>query len=239
MCFISFIATESAIYPGAQPSGASSDNGGQMVARPAGRARQTGLSLLNRDTIMSCLSSMLCGKHRLRWTLNLPVWFSEDLHLRLNGDSHPHLFSSRPPKTLLTLPETQHRVPAEEDAIRVASFCHPPLRERALQRLGDSRGLQALIDHEDQSSVEDLEAFIDWYFEMVWEQTMGSLELTDPEQHSVVEETRHEEVLSSINRKLSKLELLDDISKDLGELRTSLESSWKAIEELREKVKQA
>lgn len=201
--------------------------------------RQTGLSLLNRDTIMFCLSSMLCGKHRLRWTLNLPVWFSEDLPLRLNGDSHPRLFSSQPPKMLLTLPETHHRTPAEEDGISVASFCHPPLRERALQRLCDSGGLQALIDRGDHSSLEDLEAFIDWYFEMVWEQTMGSWELTDPEQHGVVEETGHEEVLSSINRKLSKLELLDDIRKDLAELRTSLESSWKAIEELREKFKQA
>ncbi|XP_073351009.1 uncharacterized protein [Pagrus major] len=215
-----------------------SDNGGQIVALPSGRTGGwTGLTVLDRDTIMSCLASALSGKQRLRWSINLPV--TDDFHLRLNGESQ--LFSPRQPKNILALPQTQHRMPAEGNIISVTSLCHPALKERTLRRLSESGGLQALIDQWDHSSLEELEAFIDSYFEMVWEQTMGSSQSADPdntEQDAVVEEAGQEEVLSSIDRKLSKLELLEDIRRDLAELRTSLEQSWKAIQEMRGKSKQ-
>lgn len=175
---------------------------------------------------MSCLASMLSGKHGLRWTL--PAWFpADDLHLILGGERQlPR------PKALLAAPQT---VPAEGHIVSVTSLCHPALRERTLWRLGEAGGLQALIDRWDPGSLEELEAFIDSYFEMVWEQTMGS-DAPTAEQHVAVEEAGEEDVLSSIDRKLSKLELLDEIRKDLGELRTNLESNWRAIEELREKI---
>lgn len=212
------------------------------MALPAGRrARPTGLTILDRGSVMSCLASVLSGKQRLRWTLNLPVWFpTEDLHPRLNAESQEPLFSHRRPRKLLALPQTQRRMPAEEHVISVNSLCHPALTERTLRRLSESGGLQVLIDQWDHSSLEELEAFIDSYFEMVWEQTMGSLQAAEPdgpaaEQHAVGEVAGHEEVLSSINRKLSKLELLDEIKRDLAELKTGLENSWQAIEELREK----
>ncbi|XP_044038253.1 GTPase IMAP family member 8-like [Siniperca chuatsi] len=220
------------------------DNGGQTVALSAGRTgRGTGLTILDRDRFMSCLASMLSGRAVLRWTKYLPVWFStDDLPLRLNGEDQVHLSSSRHP-LLLVLPQTQRRMLAEGNAISVNSLCHPALRERTLRRPAESGRLQALIDQWDDSSLEELEAFIDSYFEMVWEQTIGSFQLTEPdcattEQDAAVEEAGQEEVLASIDRKLSKLELLEEIRRDLAELRKSLEHSWKAIQELREKSKQ-
>lgn len=242
--FISFTVTESANST-AQTSRSCSDNGAQIVALPAGRrAAQTRLTILDRDGVMSCLASMLSDKQRRRWTLNLPVWFpADDLHLGLNGESQVRLFSSRRPIKLLALRKTQRRMPAEENIISASSLCHPALRERTLRRLSESGGLQALIDQWDHSSLQELEAFIDSYFQMVWEQTMESFQSTEPdcpttEQRAVVEEAGHEEVLSSIDRKLSKLELLDEIRRDLAGLRTNLEKSWKAIQELRGKMKQ-
>uniref|UniRef100_UPI0037E8F39A uncharacterized protein n=1 Tax=Semicossyphus pulcher TaxID=241346 RepID=UPI0037E8F39A len=215
--------------------------GDHMVALPAGRSgARTGLSILDRDSFTSGLASLLSGKAGQRWTINLPVWFpTDELQLRLNGESKVLLFSSRRPKMLLALPQTQRRMLAEENVFSVNSLCHPALRERTLRRPSESGSLQALIDQWDHhSSVEELEAFIDSYFEMVWEQTMESFQ--EPEQDAAVEETDsgQEEVLSSIDRKLSKLELLEEIREDLSELRKSLENSWKAIQELRVKSKQ-
>lgn len=193
------------------------------------------------DGDLSSLASVLSGKRRLRWTLNLPVsWFpADDLHLRLNSDGQVCLFSPRRRMSLLALP---HQPPAEGD-ISVNTLLRPALRERTLRRLGDSGGLQLLLDQWDHSSLPELEAFIDSYFEMVWEQTMGSCPTAEAELQASepcvdLEEAGHEEVLSSIDRKLSKLELLEEIRGDLTELRTNLEQSWKAIRELREKIQE-
>ncbi|KAI3359129.1 hypothetical protein L3Q82_002668 [Scortum barcoo] len=194
------------------PGGA--DDGGQIVALPAGRrGGRTGITILNRDGFVSCLASML-SKERLRL-----------------------------PKRLLVSPQTRSCMLVEENAVSVSSLCHPALRERTLRRLTESGRLQELIDQWDDSSLEELEAFIDSYFEMVWEQTMGSFQPTEPDRptaewDAVVEKAGQEEVLSSIDRKLSKLELLEEIRRDMAELRMSLERSWKAIQEIREINKQ-
>ncbi|GAA6229897.1 GTPase IMAP family member 8-like [Lates japonicus] len=230
----------------------SADAGGQMMVVPAGRVgRRTGL---DRDGFMSVLASMLSGKKGLRWTaagqqrltVNLPIWFPADDpqgSLRLNGESRAHPFSPTHPTMLLILPQTQNRMLTEETVINVHPLCHPALRERTLRRLTESGGLQQLIDQWGDSSLEELEAFIDSYFQMVWEQTMGSFQPATPdspasEQDAAVGEAREEEVLSSIDRKLSKLELLEEIRSDLVKLRESLENSWKAIQELRDRSKQ-
>lgn len=212
----------------------------RTVALPAGRgAGRLGLTIVDGD--LSSLASVLSGKQRLRWTLNLPVsWFSvDDLHLRLNSNGQVCPFSPRQRMSLLVLP---HQMPAEGD-ISVSSLLHPALRERTLRRLGDSGGLQLLLDQWDHSSLQELEAFIDSYFEVVWERTMGSCQTAETDLQASgpcvdLEEAGHEEVLASIDRKLSKLELLEEIRGDLTELRMNLEQSWKAIRELREKVKE-
>lgn len=239
--FVPFTVSE----PGcctAQTSPNCSDKADQIVVLPARRrARPTGLTILDRGGVTPCLASMSSGKQRLRWTVNLPVWFStEDLHLRLNAESQQGLFSHRPPKELLACTQTLCRMPSDHCVVSVKSLCHPALRERTLRRLSESGGLQVLIDQWDHSSLEELEAFIDSYFEMVWEQTMGSFQAAGPddpaaEQCAIVEVAGHEEVLSSIDRKLSKLELLDEIKRDLVELRTGLENIWQVIQETQRK----
>ncbi|XP_065820803.1 uncharacterized protein si:ch211-214j24.15 [Labrus bergylta] len=226
-----------------QTSSNSSDNGGRILALAHGRSGgRAGLNTLDRETFRSCLAFVLSGEKGLRWTLNLPVWFpSGELHLRLNIEKQVLLFSSRRPTMLPLLPEMQHKVPAEENVLSAYSLFHPSLREQTLRRLAESGSLQALIDQWDQrSSLEELEAFIDDYFEMVWEKTMGSFQPPEPDQDAAAEETEggQEDVLSSIDKKLSKLELLEEIRVDMAELRRSLELSWKAIQDLRGKIKE-
>lgn len=254
MLLFPFTVTESATSTSCPPLNCSEVAGedGQIVALPAGRTGRAGLSTLDTDTLMSCLASLLSAKEQLRWTTagqqrltgNLPVWFPADdphSHLRLNGESQMRLFSPRHPTMVLVLPQTQHRMLTEENIVNVHSLCHPALRERTLRRLTESGGLQALINQWGDSSLEELEAFIDSYFETVWEQSMEVLQPAEPdctaEQDAVAWEGG-DKVLSSIDRKLSKLDLLEEIRMDLAELRKSLEHSWKAIQELREKSKQ-
>lgn len=202
-----------------------------MPPLPPGAAGQTGLpSVVDVTSCLACVPSS--NRCRLRWTLKLPVCFSaDDLHLRTNGESLPSHFSSRRPRPLLALPPTQFRMFAEDDSAGVRALCHPALRERTLLRLSRSGGLQALIDRWDHSNLEELEAFIDLYFEMVWEQSRAFPEFPEPEEQMVVKETGEADVLASIDRKLSKLELLEDIQKELKELRTKLEHSWKLTQE--------
>ncbi|XP_022595430.1 GTPase IMAP family member 8-like [Seriola dumerili] len=184
---------------------------GQIVAAPVGRAGGwTALTTLDRDSFMSILSSMLSGERRLRWTA------AGQQRLTVNL---PSWFPADDPHSSLRL------------------------NERTLRRLTESGGLQQLIDQWGDSSLEELEAFIDAYFEMVWEQTIGPFQPTEldspaTEQDTAVWEAGEEEVLSSIDRKLSKLELLEEIRSDLSELRESVEHSWRIIQELRDKSEQ-
>lgn len=189
----------------------------------------------------------LVGQQRI--TVKLPVWFPTDhpqSSMRLNGESQLCPFLPRDSTVVFILPQTQHRMLAEdsEDVTEVHSLCHPPVRERTLRRITESGGLQALIDQWGDSNLEELEAFIDSYFETVWEQAMGSFQPGESdglipevlEQDAVIRDPGAE-VLSSIDRKLSKLDLLEEIQRDLAELGESLERSWRAIKELRDKSK--
>lgn len=189
---------------------------------------------------MSCLASRLLGKDRLRrtatgqQTVNLPVWFpTHDLHshMRLNGEVG--LFSPRRPTVVVVLPQTEHKMLPEQNAHPV---CQPTWREQTLRRLTEPLDLQALMEQWGSNSLEELEAFIDLYSEMVWERAMGSAQPAAV-QDAAAGETG-EQLLVSIDRKLSKLDLLEEIRRDLGELRRSLEQSWKAIQELQNKSKQ-
>ncbi|XP_051905429.1 GTPase IMAP family member 8-like [Hippocampus zosterae] len=88
----------------------------------------------------------------------------------------------------------------------------------------------------DWSSLEDLEAFIDSYFDTLaeWEA------LTPPPPPPWTEGAAPrsaELLLSSIERKLSKLDVLEEIREDLAEVRRSLELSCKVMQEIRSKNK--
>lgn len=202
-----------------------------MVALPTGTGTgRPALTIVGGD--LSSLSSVLLGKQRVRWSLNLPVsWFSvDDLHLRLIGEAPPSWSAQRQSANLLALPQPS-----------VSALLQPALRGRTLQRLSQSGGLQLLLDRWDGSSLQELEAFIDSYFEKVWEDTMESGLTAEEEPDSweppVAErKEEREEVLSSINRKLSKLELLEEIREELIELRTNLEQSGRTVRERRERT---
>ncbi|MEQ2180847.1 hypothetical protein GOODEAATRI_005537 [Goodea atripinnis] len=136
--------------------------------------------------------------------------------------------------------QSQPSIPSKEDFIGVHSLCLPALRESSLHRISESGGRQALIDQWGHSSLNELEAFIDSYFEMVWEQTMGSSQPSESDppttaQDAVVSDAGEEQLLSSIDRKLSRLELLEEIWKDLAELKQNMEFSLGTLQELRDK----
>ncbi|CAN9505463.1 unnamed protein product [Ophioblennius macclurei] len=227
-------STTSASYPSLDSSEGS--DASQIVALRArgggGTARFDAV-----DGFLSYVAAVLSGRRGAAWpTLTLPIQLCDPLRAT-NG-------SNRFSGMLLVSPHMQHRMLAgeEEEAVSVHALCHPALRKRTLWRLYQKGGLQTLIDQWGDSSLEELEAFIDSYFEMVWEQTMGSVQTAEPDflvtEEEDEEKEQDEEVLSSIDRKLTKLELLEEIKSDLAELRQSLERSWTAIEDLRYKNKQ-
>lgn len=90
----------------------------------------------------------------------------------------------------------------------------------------------------DWSSLEDLEAFIDSYFDTLaeWEALTPPPPPPPPWTEGAAPRSG-ELLLSSIERKLSKLDVLEEIREDLAEVRRSLELSWKVMEEIRCKNK--
>lgn len=199
----------------------------QVVALPArGLRRQAGYMFLDRNSLVF-LSVLKQGRS----------WSTIDLPLRFPSP-HSHMLSQRRQTLLLVSCQSQPSIPSEENFISVHSLCHPALRERTLRRISESGGLQALIDQWGHSSLEELESFIDSYFEMVWEQTMGSFQPSEYDPPATVEDAvirnvGEEEVLLSIDRKLTRLELLEEIRKDLAELKRNLECNLGAKQELR------
>ncbi|XP_061702452.1 GTPase IMAP family member 8 [Syngnathoides biaculeatus] len=89
----------------------------------------------------------------------------------------------------------------------------------------------------DWSSLEELEAFIDSYFDTLWERQASTAFPPSPQPGWAAAPQSGEHLLSSIERKLSKLDLLEEIREDLTEVRRSLELSWKVIQDLRCKNK--
>nr|XP_017210941.2 GTPase IMAP family member 8 [Danio rerio] len=111
-------------------------------------------------------------------------------------------------------------------------------KEKAFIDFVQSEGLQKLINQWGDSNIEELEAFIDSFFEMVWQEnqcsTMNpricseSLGVTESEQSH----------LASIDRKLSKLDILDGVQRDLWELKQSVEHCSRIFQELKDRNKE-
>lgn len=187
-----------------------------------------------RHSFMSFVGSLPNGKHRLFWTeaghmlaVHPPVWtFGEDLQENMRFCNEIPTNSAM----VLFLPHAQSCTEVNP----VHSLCRPMLINRTLTRLTEYGGLQNIIEQWGDSSLEELEAFIDLYFEMLWERTMGSCLEAEQENPTRVEE---EDMLANINQKLSKLDALEEIKEDLAELKKSMERSVKTIEELRGETK--
>ncbi|XP_034046357.1 GTPase IMAP family member 8 [Thalassophryne amazonica] len=203
---------------------------GQMMPLRGGRGRRRRppqLTILDGPW-MSRVTSVLSDKERptdqQRLVVNLHVWSTPDhLHnLRVNGTSQVPPFSPTHP----SFPQMQIRIGTDGEDSSVQSPCHPALTERTLRSLTEQWG---------DSSLEELEAFIDSYFEMLWEQAVGSLHPAQPSCTPAEQVTEAgDTLLLSIDRKLSKLDLLEEIQMDLAELRRSLVHSWNVKEELKD-----
>lgn len=143
-------------------------------------------------------------------------------------------------------PKNQKKMLVKKDIVDIQSLGHPRLRDRTLKEIARTGGLQALIDQWGNSNLEELESFIDSYFEMVWKKTMGSfiveeedcLTSNSPQLNDVGKDLVNngdQEVLSSIDKKLSKLDILEGMQRDLLDLRQSLDRSCDIIQELSDK----
>ncbi|KAI7792154.1 putative GTPase IMAP family member 8 [Triplophysa rosa] len=103
-----------------------------------------------------------------------------------------------------------------------------------------SGSLQDLIDQWGDSNIEELEAFIDSYFEMVWQETKaGESSNRSPINCEISGITESGlEYMASIDRKLSKLDILEDVQKDLKELKQNLEHFSRILQELKGRSKE-
>ncbi|XP_038837075.1 uncharacterized protein LOC120034548 [Salvelinus namaycush] len=225
------------------------DFGGQELALPeasGGWWTKANHSILDVEGFLSCMASVLQGNQEgLMWNMggrqtlvvNLPDCLhtgpTQSHHLRWNGQNgrKPVTLFSPGHQALLLVeqPKEPERmlVKKQEDIVDTQSLGHPRLRDRTLKEIARTGGLQALIDQWGNSNLEELESFIDSYFEMVWKKTMGSfiveeedcLTSNSPELNDVGEDLVNngdQEVLSSINKKLSKLDILEGLQRLAG-----------------------
>uniref|UniRef100_A0A4W5Q9J4 Si:ch211-214j24.15 n=1 Tax=Hucho hucho TaxID=62062 RepID=A0A4W5Q9J4_9TELE len=242
-------------------SGAPDFGGQELALSEASGGWGTGAnhSILDVEGFLSSMASVLQGNQE--GLMNLPdclhTGSSQSHHMRWNGQNGRKpvtLFSPGHQALLLVIPMEQPKEPEEilvekqEDIVDIQSLEHPRLRDRTLKEIARTGGLQALIDQWGNSNLEELESFIDSYFEMVWKKTMGSfiveeedcLTSNSPELDDVGEDLVNkggQEVLSSIDKKLSKLDILEGMQRDLLELRQSLDHSCDIIQELSDKSK--
>lgn len=118
-------------------------------------------------------------------------------------------------------------------------------KEIAFVDFVQSGSLQDLIDQWGDSNIKELEAFIDSYFEMMWQETMKEVKEEECSNTSPIncEMSGITEVglkyLASIDRKLSKLNILEDVQKDLKELNQNLKHFNQIFQELRDRGKEA
>lgn len=246
------------------------DFGGQELALPeasGGWWTEANHSILDVEGFLSSMGSVLQGNQEgLMWNMGgrqtLVVNFPDCLHTgstqshhlrwnRQNGRKPVTLFSPGHQALLLVeQPKEPERmlVKKQEDIVDIQSLGHPRLRDRTLKEIARTGGLQALIDQWGNSNLEELESFIDSYYEMVWKKTMGSfiveeedcLTSNSPEMNDVGEDLVNnggQEVLSSIDKKLSKLDILEGMQRDLLDLRQSLDRSCAIIQELSDRSK--
>lgn len=114
-------------------------------------------------------------------------------------------------------------------------------KERAFMDFVQSESLQNLIDQWGDSNIEELEAFIDSYFEMVWQETLkepkcSSMKTINCESSGITENDQGH--LASIDRKLSKLDILEGVQRDLRELKESIRQCSGIFQELKDRIKE-
>ncbi|XP_026084283.1 GTPase IMAP family member 8-like [Carassius auratus] len=114
-------------------------------------------------------------------------------------------------------------------------------KEKAFMSFIQSEDLQNLIDQWGDSNIEELEAFIDSYFEMVWQEAINEPNCSgmtpiNSEGLGITENDQGH--LASIDRKLSKLDILEGVQRDLQELKQTIKHLSKIFQELKDRTKE-
>lgn len=110
-------------------------------------------------------------------------------------------------------------------------------KERAFMDFVQSESLQNLIDQWGDSNIQELEAFIDSYFEMVWQETQKEPKCSS-ESSGITESDHNQRLLASIDRKLSKLDILEGVQRDLRELKQSIRHCSGIFQEVKDRSKE-
>ncbi|XP_028810075.1 GTPase IMAP family member 8 [Denticeps clupeoides] len=171
---------------------------------------------------------------------NFAEWFCPRISqglMRLISPSGPIAF-------LLVIPSQQQpdesQTPHEEKEGtvygRTPEEAKKLLPTSGLLNWGVSGDLQAAIDYFGCESVDELESFIDYYHELILE---DSAAVSSAKQSSACSSGNDvsmgkDSLLSSIDQKLSKLDILEPMKKDLLEMKHILESSCKILLELKD-----
>ncbi|KAL0993266.1 hypothetical protein UPYG_G00105390 [Umbra pygmaea] len=237
------------------PSNGASEIGEQELALPeasGGRTGRANQSILDLEGFQLSMARVLQRKQESqRWNmgskqtlvLNLSDWLHtgcpQRQYRRQNGQKSVNSVRPLSPghQALLFFipveqPQEPERTPVDQEDIT------------ALMELSRTGGLQAAIDQWGSSNLDELESFIDFYFEMVWKETRGSFmaekqdcftnnspEMDDGYGEDILGEGR-QKILSSIEQKLSKLDILESMQRDLLELKKSLDHSCSIIQDL-------
>lgn len=206
----------------------------------------------NENESLACRSVRLCRT-------SLPRNFPRGLVVVLNSSEWFHPNESWIGVNRTDGPETgslavRHVSPTEQpvnvqrlfrNESQEERFCRPALpyyhstaqtaKERAFMDFVQSESLQNLIDQWGDSNIEELEAFIDSYFEMVWQEKCSSMTTINCESSGINENAQGH--LASIDRKLSKLDILEGVQRELRELKQSIRHCSRMFEELKDRSK--
>nr|XP_055045871.1 GTPase IMAP family member 8 [Misgurnus anguillicaudatus] len=197
------------------------------------------------------LSQSTTGQ-RLIVVLNTSEWLHQnDPFIGVNRIERPDLPSlsvlnvtpdDQPRHELRTL-----RTESQEGRLqwRCTHYTARTAKERAFVDFVQTGSLQNLIDQWGDSNIKELEEFIDSYFEMVWQETVKEVKVEECSNTSPINcevsgitETGLK-YLASIDRKLSNLDILEDVQKDLKELKQNLKDFNQILQELRDRSKEA
>lgn len=206
--------------------------------------------LQTQNQALACTGIRLCNRNlprrnrqKLIVVLNTSDWhWQNESFISLNTTDRPEIRHEL--QTVRT--ESQEGRHSEWPRLlyqRSAPHTVQTAKEKAFLDFVQSRSLQDLIDQWGDSKIEELEAFIDSYFEMVWQETMQEAKSgesnTSPINCEISGITESGlEYLASIDRKLAKLDILEDVQKDLRELKQNLKHFNQIFQELKDRSKE-
>ncbi|KAK2893040.1 hypothetical protein Q8A67_013028 [Cirrhinus molitorella] len=218
---------------------------------------------LNENQALACRSIQLSDRtsltrnchQRIVVVLNIPEWFHpNEPWIGVDRTDRPEtgsLAAFHVPRNEQPM-NVQQLFRNESQGERLCGPSHPfyhwntlhtahTAKERAIMDFVQSENLQNLIDQWGDSNIEELEAFIDSYFEMVWQEARNEPESSrmapiNCECSGITENDQG--YLASIDRKLSKLDILEGVQRDLRELNQTIKHCSTIFQELKDRTKE-